>query len=230
MIRWPNCSLAITSLLDRSPARRLGRAVLSQPRVLLMDEPLATPDRRANREIFSCLKCLNEKLAVPMIYISHDMAEIDDHLEMMERGTITATGPLHTLQSDPALPLAAGHEAAISFDAVVGDYDGRYRLLILRLKVHAFWCRRRRLHRGVQQGLRIAASDVSVSREAPLKHHPQCLSGACYPLGASEITLVLALRTGGSGIDILARIRFAWDQGRNGRVCPAQACLAGLSL
>lgn len=45
-----------------------------------------------------------------MIYISHDMAEIEylaDHLVMMERGTITATGPLHTLQSDPALPLAA---------------------------------------------------------------------------------------------------------------------------
>lgn len=136
--------LAITSLLDRSPAHlcagerqrvAIGRALLSQPKVLLMDEPLATLDRCAKREILPCLKRLNEKLALPMIYISHDMAEIPRRsLVMMERGAITAAGPLHTLQSDPALPFAAGHEAAVSLDAVVGGYDGRYGLLILLLK------------------------------------------------------------------------------------------------
>lgn len=138
--------LAIASLLERSPAHlsagerqrvAIGRALLSQPKILLMDEPLATLDRCAKRGILPCLKRLNEKLAVPTIYISHDMAEIEylaDHLVMMERGAITAAGPLHTLQSDPELPLAAGHEAAISLDAVVGGYDGRYGLLILRLK------------------------------------------------------------------------------------------------
>lgn len=74
-----------------------------------MDEPLATLNRCAKREILPCIKRLNEKLAVPAIYISHDMAEIEhlsDHLVMMERGTITTAGPLHILQSDPALPLA----------------------------------------------------------------------------------------------------------------------------
>lgn len=63
------------------------------------------------------------------------MAEIEhlaDHLVMMERGAIAAAGPLHVLQSDPALPLAASHEAAVSPDAVVGGYDGRYGLLILQ--------------------------------------------------------------------------------------------------
>lgn len=42
-----------------------------------MDEPLATLTRCAEREILPCLKRLNEELAVPMIYISHDMAEIE---------------------------------------------------------------------------------------------------------------------------------------------------------
>lgn len=94
---------------------------------------VAILDRCAKREILPCLKRLNNKLAVPTIYISHDMAEIEqlaDHLVMMERSAITAAGALHILQSDPALPLAASHEAAVSPDAVVGGYDGRYGLLI----------------------------------------------------------------------------------------------------
>lgn len=140
------------------------------------------------------------------IYISHYMVEIEylsDHLVTMERGAITAAGPLHILQSDPALPLAASYETAVSPDAVVGGYDGRYGLLVLRLK-------RPSLAPGVHQRLRIAATDVSVAREAPrsstiVNVFPARIK-ASVPLGTSEITLVLALGTGGPGTDILARI------------------------
>lgn len=160
--------LPIAPLLDRSPAHLSsgerqcvanGRALLSQPRVLLMDEPLATLDRCAKRAILPCLKRLNETLAVPMIYFSHDMAEIEhlsDHLVMMERGTIIATEPLHILQSDPKLPLAASREAAVSVDAAVGGYDGRYRLLMLRLKGARLLVPAPPLAPGVHERLRIA--------------------------------------------------------------------------
>lgn len=78
------------------------------------------------------------------------------------------------------------------------------------------WCRLRPLAPGVHQRLRIAASDVSVTREAPrsstvVNVFPARIK-ACFPHGTSEITLVLALGTGGSGMDILARItRYSFD-------------------
>lgn len=126
-----------------------------------------------------------------MIYISHDMGDIErlaDHLVTMEHGRVTAAGPLHMLQSDPALPLASSREAAVSLDAVVGGYDGRYGLLILRLKGARLLVPAPALAPGVQQRLRIAASDVSVSREAPrsstiLNVFPARIT-ACLPLGA----------------------------------------------
>lgn len=120
------------------------------------------------------------------------------------------------MQSDPALPLTAGHEAAVSLDAVVGGYDGRYGLLIPRLKGARLLVPAAPLAPGVPQRLRIAASNVSITREALrsstiINVFPARIK-ACFPLGAFEITLVLALGTGGAGTDILARItRYSFD-------------------
>ena len=100
----------------------IGRALLSQPKLLLMDEPLSALDRPTKSEILPFLERLHARLSLPVIYISHDMSEIErlaDHLILMQHGKVVGAGPLQVLQSDPSLPLAGAREAAVSLDATV---------------------------------------------------------------------------------------------------------------
>lgn len=78
--------LGIDHLLDRWPrtlsggeAQRvaIGRALLSNPRFLLMDEPLAALDRARREEIMRTIERLRDELSLPILYVSHDRAEVE---------------------------------------------------------------------------------------------------------------------------------------------------------
>nr|WP_316396838.1 molybdenum ABC transporter ATP-binding protein [Bradyrhizobium sp. 33ap4] len=219
--------LDLAPLLDRSPSHlsgaerqrlALGSALLAQPRLLLLDDPLIVLDRAAKCAILPFLERMREELTLPMIYICHDMADIErfaDYLVIMKHGNVTAAGPLHVVQSDRAL--AARDEAAVCVDTVVGGYDGRYGLIIVRLRGARLLIPGPPLRPGARLRLRVAATDVSIARDAPrassfLNVFPARIK-AFVPLDEAEITLVLALETGRAGVPLLARItRRSFDE------------------
>ena len=137
--------LGMQGLLDRSPLRlsggerqrvAVGRALLSQPRLLLMDEPLAGLDRLSKDEILPYLEALHTALSIPILYVSHDIAEVErlaDHLVLMQAGHVVACGPLQDLQADPALPVARLPEASVALNATVTRYDPEYGLTTLAI-------------------------------------------------------------------------------------------------
>ena len=220
--------LGLATLLDRSPHKlsggerqrvAIGRAMLSQPKLLLMDEPLSALDRQTKSEILPFLERLHARLSLPMIYISHDMSEIErlaDHLVLMQSGKIVGAGPLHVLQSDPSLPLAIAREAAVSLDATVDTHDPSYGLLTLRVDGGHLQVPAPAVQAGKRLRLRIAASDVSIARAVPdassiLNVLPARIVAKSTP-GRGEVIVVLALGADGRGTRLLARITLrSWD-------------------
>ena len=99
----------------------IGRALLSQPRLLLMDEPLSGLDSEAKAEILSYLERLGQLLEIPVLYVSHDAAEVArlaDRVLLMQGGCILPTP-------------SAGERRPVAADALAGIDPERLRGLAL---------------------------------------------------------------------------------------------------
>ncbi|MFT4162075.1 molybdenum ABC transporter ATP-binding protein, partial [Shinella sp.] len=116
--------LGIGDLLDRQPANlsggekqrvAIGRALLAAPRLLLMDEPLAALDEERKAEILPYLERLRDEAGVPIVYVSHSVAEVArlaDRVVLMVDGRVEAVGPASDVLGGPRLASAADRREA----------------------------------------------------------------------------------------------------------------------
>jgi len=134
--------LGLAPLLSRRPATlsggerqrvAIGRALLSAPRLLLFDEPLASLDAARKLEILPYILRLREQAGVPIVYVSHaadEVARVADAVAVIDAGSLQALGPPGEVLA-PAWARGAGGFAAVSvIEARVRDYDEAYGLTL----------------------------------------------------------------------------------------------------
>jgi molybdate transport system ATP-binding protein len=218
--------LGLAPLLDRGPAHlsggerqrvAIGRALLSRPRLLLMDEPLSALDRASRDEILPVLERLHA-LDLPIILVSHDRVEVErlaDTLVAMRNGRVEAVGALSDLQSDPSLPFALARDAAVTLMAQVEHYDAGYGLATVADRGIKLLVPCGPVSPGERRRLSIAAGDVSLTRTASdastiLNVLPVTIASAT---SAGDHALLVVLHPSPEGPRLLARVtRLSWDQ------------------
>ena len=220
--------LGISHLLDRHPQhlsggerQRVGmaRALLTSPKLLLMDEPLAALDAQRKSEILPYLQRLHDELDIPVLYVSHsqdEVARLADHIVLLSSGKALASGPIGQTLARLDLPLAMGDDAGVVIEGRVSAYDADYQLLSLQLPDTALNIRVPHTPMEVGQALRckVQARDVSLSLDNA--GHSSILNRlpvtVVSEMNADNAAHVL-IRLDAAGTPLLARItRYSRDQ------------------
>ena len=171
--------LGIGHLMHRHPANLSGgerqrvaiaRALATQPRLLLLDEPLAALDLARRHEILPWLEKMRDELSVPMLYITHsadEVARLADYLVVLDQGAVKAYGAAQDVLARVQSPVIVGEDAGVVLRGTVVQTDTPWHLSQVAFPGGFLWVRDNQLALGRQVRLRVLARDISLSAYEP---------------------------------------------------------------
>lgn len=169
----------------------LGRALLTRPDILLLDEPLAALDAARRSEILGVLERLKQTTTIPFLYVTHavdEMSRLADYLVLMKGGRVRQAGPALEVMNHPDAPLALRDDAGVVVQATVQQRDA-HGLLTLQSPMGELHAHGPAHMPGDRLRVRIHARDVSLA----LSHHSDTSMLNILPV------TVVALRDGAGG-------------------------------
>jgi len=211
--------LGIGHLLGRDVGRLSGgerqrvaiaRALATDPKVLLLDEPMASLDQARRQEIMPWLERLRDELRIPMLYVTHsadELARLADHLVVLEQGRVRAAGPVQDVLGVVDGPALVGEDAGALLQGTLTERSEQWQLARVAFDGGDLWMRDTGLPVGQRVRLRVLARDVSLTTEEPrhtsIQNHVACIVDSIAPdVHASQVLVRLVC---GSSV-ILARV------------------------
>ena len=145
----------------------IARALLIQPRLLLMDEPMASLDAARKQEILPYLRRLRDYLDIPTFYVSHsvdEVAQLADHVVILENGRVTNEGSVVDVFSGSHSAPRTEEETGVILQGEVVEHDARWHLARIAIGGGIkLWVRDRGDTLGATVRVRILARDVSIT-------------------------------------------------------------------
>jgi len=149
----------------------IGRALLSQPSLLLLDEPLASLDAARRGEVLPYLEILRDQLAVPMVYVSHDFDEVmrlATHVVLMKSGKTVAQGGVGEMSMNEDLRSIIGADAVGAIvDGIVLGTDSSSGLMRVRVGCGELNVQTTNAEPGARLRVQLLARDLIVATQAP---------------------------------------------------------------
>ena len=198
----------------------LGRALLTSPKLLLMDEPLAALDAQRKTEIIPFIRKVEKELSIPIIYVTHSMSEVlqlVDTMVILKDGKVVKYGPVGKVFSDIQLRESIGdeHSGAV-LDTTVLEHDTEYGITRLDF---------------MGQGLSVPIQDISPGQVLRVHIHSKDVSLATQPPeGLTSVLNILKTKVRKIGENVGYSVDIELDAGRPLLATITRKSLSNLNL